>query len=95
MKFGVFHQAPEADGQTHGQRYAEMFEHIALAEELGFDVAWLAELHFGGLAAARALHDAPPEMTARISISSSGRSRLTASAFSTREEPEASTSFFT
>jgi alkanesulfonate monooxygenase SsuD/methylene tetrahydromethanopterin reductase-like flavin-dependent oxidoreductase (luciferase family) len=48
MKFGLFFQAPEADGQTHAQRYTEMFELIALAEELGFDVAWLAELHFGG-----------------------------------------------
>jgi len=47
-KFGVFHQAPEAAGQTHDQRYTEMFELIAFAEELGFDVAWLAELHFGG-----------------------------------------------
>ena len=48
MKFGLFHQAPEADGQTHAQRYAEMFDLIAFGEELGFDVAWLAELHFGG-----------------------------------------------
>jgi alkanesulfonate monooxygenase SsuD/methylene tetrahydromethanopterin reductase-like flavin-dependent oxidoreductase (luciferase family) len=48
MKFGVFFQAPETAGQTHAQRYAEMFELIAFAEELGFDVAWLAELHFGG-----------------------------------------------
>jgi alkanesulfonate monooxygenase SsuD/methylene tetrahydromethanopterin reductase-like flavin-dependent oxidoreductase (luciferase family) len=48
MRFGLFFQAPEADGQTHAERYAEMFELIALAEELGFDVAWLAELHFGG-----------------------------------------------
>ena len=48
MKFGLFFQAPEATGQTHAQRYAEMFELIELAEELGFDVAWLAELHFGG-----------------------------------------------
>ena len=48
MKFGVFFQAPEADGQSHAERYAETFELIALAEELGFDVAWLAELHFGG-----------------------------------------------
>ena len=52
MKFGVFFQAPEADAQTHADRYTEMFELIALAEELaeelGFDVAWLAELHFGG-----------------------------------------------
>jgi alkanesulfonate monooxygenase SsuD/methylene tetrahydromethanopterin reductase-like flavin-dependent oxidoreductase (luciferase family) len=48
MKFGLFFQAPDADGQTHAERYAEMFELIALAEDLGFDVAWLAELHFGG-----------------------------------------------
>jgi alkanesulfonate monooxygenase SsuD/methylene tetrahydromethanopterin reductase-like flavin-dependent oxidoreductase (luciferase family) len=48
VKFGVFFQAPEADGRSHGEHYTEMFELIALAEELGFDVAWLAELHFGG-----------------------------------------------
>jgi len=48
MRFGVFFQAPEAAGQSHAERYTEMFELIALAEELGFDVAWLAELHFGG-----------------------------------------------
>ena len=48
MRFGLFFQAPEADGQTHGERYAEMFDLIVLAEDLGFDVAWLAELHFGG-----------------------------------------------
>jgi alkanesulfonate monooxygenase SsuD/methylene tetrahydromethanopterin reductase-like flavin-dependent oxidoreductase (luciferase family) len=48
MRFGLFFQAPEADGQTHAERYAEMFDLVALAETLGFDVAWLAELHFGG-----------------------------------------------
>ena len=48
MRFGLFFQAPEAPGQAHAQRYGEMFELIALAESLGFDVAWLAELHFGG-----------------------------------------------
>src|SRR3989449_7360065 len=48
MRFGLFFQAPEADGQTHAERYAEMFDLIVLAEDLGFDVAWLAELHFGG-----------------------------------------------
>ncbi len=48
MRFGLFFQAPEAPGQSHAQRYEEMFERIALAESLGFDVAWLAELHFGG-----------------------------------------------
>src|SRR6266540_5028118 len=48
MRFGLFFQAPEATGQSHAERYAEMFDLIALAESLGFDVAWLAEIHFGG-----------------------------------------------
>ena len=48
MKFGLFFQTPEAPGQSHGERYAEMLDLIALADSLGFDVAWLAELHFGG-----------------------------------------------
>src|SRR5881397_1047511 len=48
MRFGLFFQAPEATGQTHAERYAEMFELIELADSLGFDIAWLAELHFGG-----------------------------------------------
>jgi alkanesulfonate monooxygenase SsuD/methylene tetrahydromethanopterin reductase-like flavin-dependent oxidoreductase (luciferase family) len=48
VRFGLFFQAPEAAGQTHAERYAEMFGLIELAEALGFDVAWLAELHFGG-----------------------------------------------
>jgi alkanesulfonate monooxygenase SsuD/methylene tetrahydromethanopterin reductase-like flavin-dependent oxidoreductase (luciferase family) len=48
MRFGLFFQAPESPGRTHAERYAEMFDLIALAESLGFDVAWLAELHFGG-----------------------------------------------
>jgi alkanesulfonate monooxygenase SsuD/methylene tetrahydromethanopterin reductase-like flavin-dependent oxidoreductase (luciferase family) len=48
MRFGLFFQAPEATGQTHADRYAEMLDLAALADTLGFDVAWLAELHFGG-----------------------------------------------
>jgi alkanesulfonate monooxygenase SsuD/methylene tetrahydromethanopterin reductase-like flavin-dependent oxidoreductase (luciferase family) len=48
VRFGLFFQAPESVGQTHAERYAEMFDLIALADSLGFDVAWLAELHFGG-----------------------------------------------
>ena len=48
MRSGVFFQAPEAAGQSHAERYAEMFDLVALAESLGFDVAWLAEIHFGG-----------------------------------------------
>jgi alkanesulfonate monooxygenase SsuD/methylene tetrahydromethanopterin reductase-like flavin-dependent oxidoreductase (luciferase family) len=48
MRFGLFYQASEADGQTHADRYEEMLELITLGDTLGFDVAWLAELHFGG-----------------------------------------------
>src|SRR3984893_18789635 len=48
MKFGLFFQTPEAPGQSHGERFAEMLDLIGLADTLGFDVAWLAELHFGG-----------------------------------------------
>ncbi len=48
MKFGLFFQAPEAPGQSHAERYGEMLDLIVLADSLGFDVAWLAELHFGG-----------------------------------------------
>ena len=48
MRFGLFFQVPASTGQPHAARYAEMFELIELAESLGFDVAWLAELHFGG-----------------------------------------------
>ena len=48
MRFGVFFQASESPGHSHAERYAEMFDLIALAESLGFDVAWLAEIHFGG-----------------------------------------------
>ena len=48
MRFGLFFQTPESAGQTHAERYAETLDLIALADSLGFDVAWLAELHFGG-----------------------------------------------
>src|SRR2546426_523105 len=48
MRFGLFFQTPESPGRTHGERYAEMLDLVSLADSLGFDVAWLAELHFGG-----------------------------------------------
>ncbi len=47
MRFGLFFQASEAPGTTQAERYAEMLDLIAFAESLGFDVAWLAEIHFG------------------------------------------------
>ncbi len=48
MQFGVFYQLPQDPNQTHAQRYAEMIDLICFAESLGFDVAWLAEIHFSG-----------------------------------------------
>ena len=47
MRFGLFFQAPESPGRSHAERFAEMFDLIAYGESLGFDVAWLAEIHFG------------------------------------------------
>jgi alkanesulfonate monooxygenase SsuD/methylene tetrahydromethanopterin reductase-like flavin-dependent oxidoreductase (luciferase family) len=48
MRFGLFFQASESPGRPHAERFAEMLDLVALAESLGFDVAWLAEIHFGG-----------------------------------------------
>ena len=48
MRFGLFFQVPEAVGRTHTERFTELLDLVALADSLGFDVAWLAELHFGG-----------------------------------------------
>jgi alkanesulfonate monooxygenase SsuD/methylene tetrahydromethanopterin reductase-like flavin-dependent oxidoreductase (luciferase family) len=47
MRFGLFFQAPERTGESHAQRFAEMLDLAVLADSLGFDVAWLAEIHFG------------------------------------------------
>lgn len=46
MKFGFFFQMPCAPEQSPAERYRETIEQIVLADELGFDTAWLAELHF-------------------------------------------------
>ena len=46
MKFGLFYQLPCAPDQSEPVRYQETIEQIMLADELGFDIAWLAELHF-------------------------------------------------
>jgi alkanesulfonate monooxygenase SsuD/methylene tetrahydromethanopterin reductase-like flavin-dependent oxidoreductase (luciferase family) len=48
MKFGLFYEAPEDPRRTHAERFAEMLDLIAYGETLGFDTAWLAEIHFGG-----------------------------------------------
>jgi alkanesulfonate monooxygenase SsuD/methylene tetrahydromethanopterin reductase-like flavin-dependent oxidoreductase (luciferase family) len=46
MKFGLFYQLPCAPEQDQVTRYRETIEQIVYADELGFDAAWLAELHF-------------------------------------------------
>jgi alkanesulfonate monooxygenase SsuD/methylene tetrahydromethanopterin reductase-like flavin-dependent oxidoreductase (luciferase family) len=46
MKFGLFYQLPCAPEQNEVKRYHETIEQIVYADELGFDIAWLAELHF-------------------------------------------------
>ena len=46
MKFGVFYQMPCAADQSPAQRYQDTIAQVQLADELGYDSAWLAELHF-------------------------------------------------
>ena len=46
MEFGVFYQIPCSEGQTPAGRYADVMSQVQLADELGYDMAWLAELHF-------------------------------------------------
>jgi alkanesulfonate monooxygenase SsuD/methylene tetrahydromethanopterin reductase-like flavin-dependent oxidoreductase (luciferase family) len=46
MRFGFFDQLPCAEGFTEHQRYRDIVAQIELGDELGFDTAWLGELHF-------------------------------------------------
>ena len=46
MEFGVFYQVPCGEEQTPAARYSDVMSQVRLADELGFDMAWLAELHF-------------------------------------------------
>ncbi len=49
MRFGVgpyTMQLPPGSSRTHADLYREMLDQIKLAEDLGFESAWLAEHHF-------------------------------------------------
>ena len=46
MKFGLFYQLPCAPDQSEPVRYEETIGQIIHGDQLGFDTAWLAELHF-------------------------------------------------
>jgi len=46
MQFGFFFQLPCAPWQTEYERYRDTLAQIEHGDQLGFDTAWLAELHF-------------------------------------------------
>ncbi|HET7290364.1 MAG TPA: LLM class flavin-dependent oxidoreductase [Thermodesulfobacteriota bacterium] len=49
MKFGIGYfslQSPPFNPRSHKDLYAEMLDEIGMAEEMGFDSAWLTEHHF-------------------------------------------------
>ena len=47
MRFGFFDQLPCGAGFSEQQRYKDIIAQIELGDVLGFDTAWLGELHFG------------------------------------------------
>jgi len=46
MRFGFMDHLPCAEWQSEGQRYNDILAQIELGDTLGFDTAWLAEIHF-------------------------------------------------
>src|SRR5260370_16738656 len=46
MRFGFMDQLPCAEWQSEGQRYQDILTQIELGDKVGFDTAWLAEIHF-------------------------------------------------
>ena len=72
MKFGVFYQLPCAEDQSPAQRYQDTIAQVQLADELGFDAAWLAELHFNSrfsvMPAPMVIGAAMAQTTSRIRI---------------------------
>jgi alkanesulfonate monooxygenase SsuD/methylene tetrahydromethanopterin reductase-like flavin-dependent oxidoreductase (luciferase family) len=72
MKFGVFYQMPCAEHQQPAVRYQETIAQVQLADQLGFDSAWLAELHFNSrfsvMSAPMMVASAIAQTTIRIKI---------------------------
>ena len=72
MKFGVFYQLPCAEDQQPADRYRDTIAQVQLADELGFDSAWLAELHFNApfsvMSAPLLVAAAMAQTTSRIKI---------------------------
>ena len=72
MKFGVFYQLPCAEDQSPAKRYQDTIAQVQLADQLGFDAAWLAELHFNSrfsvMPAPMVIGAAMAQTTSRIRI---------------------------
>lgn len=72
MRFGFFDQLPCAAGYTEQQRYRDILAQIELGDALGFDTAWLGELHFSRafsiLAAPLMVLAAAAQRTSRIRL---------------------------
>ena len=72
MQFGVFYQLPCAAEQIPAERIQDTIAQCKLADELGFDAAWLAELHFNPrfsvLSAPLMIASAVAQVTERIRI---------------------------
>ena len=45
-EFGLFYQLPQADGQDVPQRYRDTIAQVVHGDRVGWDAAWLAEMHF-------------------------------------------------
>ncbi len=45
-EFGLFFQLPQADGQDVAQRYRDTIDQVVHGDRIGWDTAWLAEMHF-------------------------------------------------
>jgi len=46
MRFGFMDHVPCASWQSEGQRYHDILAQIEVGDKVGFDTAWLAEIHF-------------------------------------------------
>src|SRR5919201_189975 len=46
MRFGTFHLIGSPGMAPAAERFGETLDHIALADQLGFDAVWVAEHHF-------------------------------------------------
>lgn len=74
MRFGLMHLFSDYGNTSQEQAFADFFEEVALAEEIGFDTIWLAEHHFsiyGMLGDTLTLAAAVAQRTSKINIGTS------------------------